>query len=42
MNEEILQKVRSMVAEYSLKGFRVIAVAQKTNPSSGWFLRRGR
>jgi Mg2+-importing ATPase len=34
MNEEILQKVRSMVADYSRKGYRVIAVAQKNNPSS--------
>jgi Mg2+-importing ATPase len=32
MNDEILQKVRSMVAEYSRKGYRVIAVAQKNNP----------
>jgi Mg2+-importing ATPase len=31
---DLTRQVRSMVESYSLKGFRVIAVAQKTNPSA--------
>jgi len=34
MSEDILDKVRSMVASYSRRGFRIIAVAQKNNPSA--------
>jgi len=34
LDETILKKVRDMVADYSRRGFRVIAVAQKNNPSA--------
>jgi len=34
ISEDILAKVRSMVADYSRRGFRIIAVAQKNNPSA--------
>src|SRR5574344_1574990 len=34
LDEKILKKVRDMVADYSRRGFRVIAVAQKNNPSA--------
>ena len=34
LDDALREKVRSMIQAYSLKGFRVIAVAQKTNPSA--------
>jgi Mg2+-importing ATPase len=34
LDDALREKVRSMIQTYSLKGFRVIAVAQKTNPSA--------
>jgi Mg2+-importing ATPase len=34
LDEMTLKKVRDMVADYSRRGFRVIAVAQKNNPSA--------
>jgi Mg2+-importing ATPase len=34
LDEAILKKVRDRIADYSRRGFRVIAVAQKNNPSA--------